>query len=160
MRVDACRLLTLSKNDPPRKPRYDPLSSPGHPLATSPSSQHVAAQAVALRMPHVRAPRLHPRRQVGRDAQLVIHLPQQLPIPAVESPYARRPHANPSVGEDHEPREVHAPGRRHQAVLVRVHLQPQLRQLVADAIPMLAQRGALVAMYRTYPRTPSSCLTK
>jgi len=32
LRFDACRLLSLLLNDPPRRPRYEPLSLPGHPF--------------------------------------------------------------------------------------------------------------------------------
>ncbi len=96
LRFDACRLLSLLLNDPPRRPRYDPLSSPGHPFTASSPPEHVGPQAVALGVLYVSAPGPHPVGQVGRDAQPVIHLPQQLPIPPVEPPHARRPDPNAS----------------------------------------------------------------
>ena len=117
LRFDACRLLSLLLNDPPRKPRYDPLSSPGRPFTASSSPQHVGPQAVALGVLRVSAPGPHPHRQVGRVAQLVIDLPQHPTIPQVESPHARRPYANPTVGEDNEPCKVHALGRRRQPII-------------------------------------------
>jgi alpha-glucuronidase len=84
----ACASVGINMNDPPRRPRYDPLSSPGHPFAASSPPEHVGPQTVALGVLHVSAPGPHPRGQVGRDAQLVIHLPQQLAVPPVEPPHA------------------------------------------------------------------------
>ena len=74
LRFDACRLLSLLLNDPPRKPRYEPLSSPGHPFTTSSPPEHVGPQAVALGVLHVRPPGPDTGRQVFGEPELVIDL--------------------------------------------------------------------------------------